>query len=293
MDEQLSEQPQTEDSLDDKIAAKFGGNDAPQEQPQEQPEQTETPAEDTFELEYEGERFSLPKRLEKAVMQERDYTQKSQSLADLRRQLELKESEFKVAQMERDFSKEVSDQIRQLQMYDAALAQPVDWASLNTDEAFRKKLQLDQWKEERQALLNQVQSKRAEFEQKQRTEADKLKTQAMETLRKRIPNWSDEVAKEVRGHAVNEGYSESELSGINDTRYVMTLWKAMQYDKLQSKASEAVNKVKAPIRPTPSNPMDQKTKDYLKFRKTITAEKPNSANYKQALSDRIASKFGG
>src|SRR5688572_2610686 len=53
------------------------------------------PQEETFELDIEGEKYVLPKKLEKGFLQERDYTQKSQSLADQRRLVEVKEQQFR------------------------------------------------------------------------------------------------------------------------------------------------------------------------------------------------------
>src|SRR6185312_13074674 len=111
----METQTQTEQapaaSVEDRIANIFGAEPpkkqaVPQQAPvQEEPAQTEepqaaseeqpseeesaAPAEETFELEIDGEKFVLPKKLEKGFMQERDYTQKSQTLADQRRQIEL------------------------------------------------------------------------------------------------------------------------------------------------------------------------------------------------------------
>jgi hypothetical protein len=84
-------------SIEERAAALFADEpqkEATQEEPKapvaEEAEATETQApEETFEIEVDGEKFALPKKLEKAVLQERDYTQKAQAIAEQRKQFEL------------------------------------------------------------------------------------------------------------------------------------------------------------------------------------------------------------
>src|SRR5688572_8403308 len=109
--------------------------------PEEQ--QGEAPvAEETFEFEIDGQKYALPKALEKAVMQERDYTQKSQVIADQRRTFEALNEQAKIFGLQRDFESTNAEDINRLRAYDEVLKQPIDWASLDTNEAFRKKLQI-------------------------------------------------------------------------------------------------------------------------------------------------------
>src|SRR5690349_14326658 len=108
MDTQTPTEQAPAPSVQDRIANIFG--DQPSEAPaQDEPTQTEetqaasetpgapAPADETFEVEIDGEKFQLPKKLEKAVMQERDYTQKSQAVAEQRRQIELQQHQQRVA----------------------------------------------------------------------------------------------------------------------------------------------------------------------------------------------------
>ena len=256
---------------------------------QEAQEATPT-AEDLFEIEVDGETFALPKKLEKAVLQERDYTQKTQSLAEQRKQFELLHEQARIASFRQEFEAEAFAELQQLQAYDAVLKQPIDWTSMSTDEVIRKKLQLDQWKDEREAIAKSLQAKHQQFEKKTQDALKELKAKAQETITKRIPNWSDATQKAIREHAISEGYTEAELNSIIDPRHTLTLWKAQQFDLLKAKATKTVTDVKT-VKTTPSNPMPQKTKELLNYRKTLQKAPPNSPERKRAVEGRIASIF--
>lgn len=266
--------------------------EAPEAEETEAPEAQEaTPtAEDLFEIEVDGETFALPKKLEKAVLQERDYTQKTQSLAEQRKQFELLHEQARIASFRQEFEAEASAELQQLQAYDAVLKQPIDWTSMSTDEVIRKKLQLDQWKDEREAIAKSLQSKHQQFEKKTQDALKELKAKAQETISKRIPNWSEAEAKAIRDHAISDGYTEAELNSIIDPRHTLTLWKARQFDLLKAKATKTVTDVKT-VKTTPSNPMPQKTKELLNYRKTLQKTQPNSPERKRAVEERIASIF--
>jgi hypothetical protein len=297
-------------SLTDRIGSIFGGEKpappVPDELPpqeaneptpdaeaasEEVPEQSATPpAEETFELEIEGEKFTLPKKLEKGFLQEKDYTQKSQSLAEQRKNAELVLEQARIARLNEQFATETSQEQEQLRALDWALQQPVDWNSMTTDEAFRRKLQLDQWKDERGRIERTLGEKRQQFGQKVQAEFAKLRQQSIEAISKRIPGWNDTTAKTIREHALQEGYTETELNSIIDPRHVSTLWKAQQYDLLKAKATPAATAARS-VKTTPTNPMPQHVKEKLNYRKSIQRTAPNSPERKQAVEARVASIF--
>jgi hypothetical protein len=233
--------------------------------------QGEAPDE-TFEFEYEGAKHVLPKRLEKAVMQEKDYTQKSQALADMRKQLELQDQQFRLAALTQQFHKEVAPEVNKIGLIDEVLKSPIDWSAMSTDEVIRKKLQLDELKEQREELLKSIETKRSEWTDKQRTEFEKFKAQSLDLIRKKVPTWNDETVKSVRSHALSEGYTESEIASIADPRHALTLWKAYQYDQLQAKAQPTVSQARI-AKPTPTNPMPQRVKEKLNYRKALNQAK--------------------
>jgi hypothetical protein len=265
--------------------------EAPEIEETEQPEGEEAPAvEEIFEFEQDGVKYALPKALEKAVLQERDYTQKTQTLAEQRKQFELLHEQARIANFRQEFESEVATELQQLQAYDAVLKQPIDWSQMTTDEAFRKKLQLDQWKDEREAIAKTLHGKHQQYEKKTQDALKELKTKALDTISKRIPNWNEAEAKALREHALSDGYTAAELDSILDPRHTLTLWKAKQFDQLRAKASKTVTDVKT-VKTTPSNPMTPQTKNYLNYRKTLQKTAPNSPQRRRAVEERIADKF--
>ncbi len=67
-----------------------------------------------------------------------------------------------------------------------------------------------------------------------------------ERLRSAIPDFGDEVKgevirKEIKDYAKSVGWTDQELSQVYDHRAVLTLYRAMQYEKLQ-KSKPAVSK---------------------------------------------------
>lgn len=266
-----------------------GAAPAAEEDTQSSDDAAPTP-EELFEIEVDGVKYALPKPLEKAVLQERDYTQKAQSLAEQRKQFELLHEQARIANFRQEFEAEAATEIQQLQAYDAVLKQPVDWASMSTDEAFRTKIQRDQWKDERDAIAKTLQGKHQQFEKKLQDSLKELKTKALETVSKKIPNWSEAEAKALREHAIADGYTEAELNSIIDPRHTLTLWKAKQFDQLKAKATKAVSDVKT-VKTTPSNPMPQQVKDKLNFRKALAKVPPNSPERRRLVEDRAAQLF--
>lgn len=303
----VTEQPAADSVTEDRIASIFGGGDSEPSEPTETaeaasaPEGNEpeaAPAEETFELEIDGERYTLPKKLEKGFLQERDYTQKAQTLAEQRRAVELAQRNAHLEQLRSQFTTETHAEQQQLQALEWAIAQPVDWGSMTTEDAFRRKIQIDAWKDQKAQIEKALDGKRQEWESKQQESFSKLVKESLDVVAKRIPGWGPEVAKKVTEHALSEGFTETELRKANtDPRLAVTLWKAQQYDQLKSSAKPTPITTKG-VKTTPTNPMPPKVREDLNFRKAATKAQTDtkfakSGEFRQALESRIASKFGG
>jgi hypothetical protein len=249
----------------------------------------ETPtAEETFEFEHDGETFALPKKLEKAFQNNRDYTQKTQEIASQRRALDVMNEQAKIAQMNRQFESNISTEMQRLQAYDSVLQQPLD-PNLTEADLLRAMVQRNQWKEERESLARQIQGKYQQYSQEHEKALEGLREKAREAVSKQIPNWSDATWASIQEHARNDGYTDSELKSITDPRHQITLWKARQFDLLKSKATKTVADVKA-VKTTPSSPMPQAVKDKLNFRKQLA--KATSPNERSKLAEaRLGAMF--
>ena len=116
---------------------------------------------------------------------------------------------------------------------------------------------------QREKQLAQVQAERQRIAQEQerdRTEhLSKVVQAEARKLAEAIPEYADpqkgeQIRRELREFGVKAGFSEQELANVYDSRAVLTLWKAAQYDKLQSakpsitkKVSEAPKMIKSGV----------------------------------------------
>jgi hypothetical protein len=286
--EVMTEQP-SGDSVESRIGSIFGN-----EQPQ-QPEAATPPetVEETFELELDGDKFVLPKKLEKAVMQEKDYTQKSQSLAENRKDVERQLAQLKLVQSETEFHKSVAPDLKQMSLIDAVLEeyQKLNWAGMATDELIRKRMDVEQYKDAKNALEQGIAAKRSQFDQHVKTELDRLRSEASETLKKRV-NWSDETESQVRSYVKDLGITDAEYDGVYDPRHKQILFEASQYRKLQAAATPAVQQVKA-VKANPTNPMPQKVKETLAFNKQLKQHAPGTPEHRKTVEQRVGSLFRG
>lgn len=253
----------------------------------------EPTAEEFFEFEANGKKYQIPKELESNFLQQKDYTQKTQAIAEQRKTYETLAEQARIANMRTEFEQGIAQELQQLQAFDAVLSQQSqrDWGSMSTDEIIKTKIQLDQWKEQRDALKQQLEGKYREFSQKRDEAIKGLRTKANETAASRIPGWNDATQKAVREHALTEGYTEAELEQAGlDPRHWVTLWKAQQFDQLKAKAKPTVSDVRS-VKTTPSNPMPQHVKEKLAFNKQVQKTAPNSSERNKLVEQRAASLF--
>ena len=302
--------PIAEQSMTDRVAAQFGLSEPErQDQPAEQeatapqPEEVETaeaeaapeePEAEFAEVEYDGERFKVPKKLEKAILQEKDYTQKTQKIAEERRQWEVLQEQNKLRNIEAAFERELFPEIQKLQAYEAVLKQPVDWNSMPMEEMVRTRAQRDQWRDEANALKESLSSKRQEFGAKLDAALKDLKSKAVDTVAKSLPGWSEKSLNSLREYGKTEGYSEAELQGIDaDPRHIRTLHKAMEYDRLMASKATAVkeaNKAPPMVKPGATRPMPQAVKNELALKKAIKAA-PTSAEKAKNIQKILEGRF--
>ena len=177
-----------------------------------------------------------------------DYTKKSQAVAEERKAVEAERQRIEEARYLRDQYAERLQIIEQMLNQQPegenleALKEndPIGYAIAYTDQQ-RRKEQLAQVQAERQRIAEQQQQERQEqLGQVIQAEARKLA--------EAIPEYADpqkgEIARrELREFGLKLGFSEQELSGVYDSRQVLALWKAMQYDKLQSAKPGITKKV--------------------------------------------------
>ena len=173
-----------------------------------------------------------------------DYTKKTQNLAEQRKAVESERTKIEEAAKLRD------TYAQRLQVIEQMLTQPTeDLTALKDSDPVGYAIKVAE-NMEREKQLAAVRAERESVQARQVAEnQERLKShiaQEAERLRSAIPDFSDEVKgevirKEIRDYAKSVGWSDQELSQVYDHRAVLTLYRAMQFDKLQ-KSKPAVQK---------------------------------------------------
>jgi hypothetical protein len=234
------------------MAAKFG---FPSQEAERQAEKVadgvETVAdapitEDIFELELDGAKYSLPSKLKDAFMQHKDYTQKTQELAEQRKTLEQARELSQQGQLQTAFESSVAEELREIALRDAYLSRVknIDWSAMNTDQMLRQKHEIDVIKDERDNLKQSVQDKRAKFSEDMKTRFTELRAKSRELAAKSIPGFNEETDKAIRAHAQTHGLSDQEIDNVLlDPRSAKILWEASQFAKVRAGTTKAVDTV--------------------------------------------------
>jgi hypothetical protein len=258
--------------------------DAPivEEQQQEGEEPTTTEAkpateeEKDFEWEYQGEKYVLPAKLKPitdGVMMQSDYTRKTQELAEHRRFVE---EQAKQLQSAAQFQAAAQKEFAELSTLDSKLDQfrQVDWSKLwesDPVEAGKLRIMRDEIKDARERLASDLTQKQQDFQSQQQQHLKKMIANGAEILQREIKGWSPELAKSIRSHAAQYGFTEAELGTVVDPRIVRMMHDAYQYRKMTT-ANTAAKKV-------------------VTASKTLKPGQPATAATNQARQDQLSAQF--
>lgn len=185
----------------------------------------------------------------KGYQREADYTKKTQTLAEQRKQVETERVVIEQAKQQRDQYQQ------RLSIIENALrlqAQPQEnlEALKETDPIGYAVKVAEQTQRERQ--LQAVQLERARIAEMQQSEQSQALTshlsQESQKLAEAIPEYADkqksvQVKKDIRDYAKKIGWSDEELASVYDSRAVITLYRAMQYEKLLGNKPQVTKKV--------------------------------------------------
>jgi hypothetical protein len=292
----------------------MGGDEgSEQEQPERQAETNDSDAEsdeyeesDESEVEQEddGEEAEEPQKYRvKAAGEDRevtldeliksyqlgtDYTKKSQAVAEERKVVEAERQRIDEARQLRDQYAERLQMIEQMlnqQQPEENLeylkeTDPIGYA-VKVAEMSQKEKQLMQVRAERERISQQQEyDRQTQLRQQIAVEAEKLVAALPEYA---DPEKGELIRKDIRTYGKQAGFSDDELANVYDSRAVLTLWKAMQYDKLQSSKSGITKKVsEAPkaIKPGVSRPRDSNSEELKKLK----ARAKNSGRVSDAAS---------
>jgi hypothetical protein len=174
-----------------------------------------------------------------------DYTRKTQSIAEMRRQTEetakatqqqaelIAVSATKVVEL-----REVQRQIEQIEAIDFnALADQDPQQAIRLQAAHTRLIQQREGKQ-REVFETQQQAQALTAQERQRALA-----QAAEHLKKAVPDFTPSMAQAIRENTKAYGFTDAELENVTDHRLVLALKDAMAWRQLQAKKPEAMKKV--------------------------------------------------
>lgn len=264
------------------------------EQPESASEANESDAEsDDYESEVEqdddGEEQEQPTYLVKAAGEERevtlneliksyqlgtDYTKKSQAVAEERKAVEAERQAVQEAKQMRDTYAQRLEMIEQMlvpQQQEENLeylkeTDPIGY-SVKVAEMIQRDKQLAAVQAERHRI-NQQQ------EQDRQVQMQSVVAEEMQKLSSYIPEFTDPakgeaIRNDIRAFAKQVGFSDNELAAVYDSRAVLTLYKAMQYDKLVASKpaiTKKVNEAPKAIKSGVSKPRDSNAEETKKLK---------------------------
>jgi hypothetical protein len=200
-------------------------------------------------VEVDGEEITV-EELKAANLRQRDYTRKTQELAEQRKALEAQYSEI-----ERERA-QYAQMLPALQQRLEQKEQEPDWDTLyDTDPTMAAKAER-QWRkqqEEREAQIAAVQAEQQRVQalqqQKMQQMQEQYVTQQREMLPEVIPEWRDskvaaQEATQIRDFLLGEGFTEQDISGLTNATLVKLARKAMLYDRGETRVTAAKAKPK-------------------------------------------------
>ena len=177
-----------------------------------------------------------------------DYTKKTQEVAELRKANEAERQAIEESKRVRDTYAQRLQAIEQFltqgdSQEDLAVMKendPIGYA-VKVAEMTEKKEQLNAVRAEQQRIAQQQQTEQSQAMQS-------FVAQEAQKLSQVLPEFSDktkgeQVRNEIRNYGKSVGYTDDELAQVYDSRHVITLHKAMMYDKLQKSKPSVKKKV--------------------------------------------------
>lgn len=201
----------------------------------------EQPAiEDAFEIVHNGKQHKLSREETiKLAQQGFDYTQKTQAVAAQQKQVQ---EALNLVQQVSQMQLALADDLAQVKAFERALQpyQNVDWIALATNEPLeypKHQAQYDQLMKGYNAALYGYKTKGEKLIADQQKAARMVLDEEAKKLGDLLPRWQkpevfQQDARAISEYGIKEGYTKEELEGITDARYVRTLWKAKEYDRL-------------------------------------------------------------
>lgn len=249
-------QPDTDQTVDGEVAeAEPEEIEADQSEGEEveEPEQVEEPTESITKyllpIGENGEDVELDAgEVKNYLLRQQDYTKKTQTLSEQRKQLEAERNSIRAIQR---LGSELKKEFEALRQSEELTPNQEYWDRLKIDNPMQYMIEKTEYQErlnEQSAKMRKLDQLQRQMEQQQALEFQQNLLKEQQHLASAIPEWEDpEVAQRekqaLRLYGLSQNYTDQEMEQVYDHRAVSVLRKAMLWDNLMAKKAGIKTKV--------------------------------------------------
>ena len=252
--EEVEEVEEAEDEADYEEAVEATEDEVEEDVDSEVEEPEEVEEEQTFTIKAAGEEKEVTlDELKKSYQLGSDYTKKTQEVAEQRKVIEHEAKAIIEARQVRD---NYSQKLQKLEEFLVGQDDsPEDLVAMRENDPVGYAVKVADMTEKKEQL-QKVHAERMQIAHEQRMQNDaqmkQFVHQEQNKLAESLPEFSDkakgeQVRNDIRSYGKKIGFTDKELSQVYDSRHVLVLHKAAQYDKLMAGKAGVKKKVaKAP-----------------------------------------------
>jgi len=217
---------------------------------EEESEQDEPEAERTFKVKAAGEELDVTEsELIKSYQMGKDYTKKSQALAEQSKVVQANMNKIQESMQLRDEYAQKLSQITQVLNEDMDSEEDLVYMKENDPVGYAVKI-AEQTENQRKMKMIEQEQRRVAMQQRaaQQEHFTQNISHQSKKLTELIPEFSDtkkaeQVKRDIRSYGKDMGFSDQEMSTVYDARHVSMLHKAMKYDRLMSNKGKTKKQV--------------------------------------------------
>lgn len=244
-DAQASQADEAEDDTEEDAAESDEDGSEDDGEPDTDEPQTVTWTDDN------GREWAVPEELTPALMKDKDYRQKTQTLADSKREFEAQQEEFEALQKRSDedfaIEAEINSLRETLKQYDG-----LDWNRMAAEDMydaqqkqFQRGLVKDRLTELSEVRNSRHQERLAEAQRETAKRISEAETYAQEN----IPGWEQGKGAEIIGFAREIGYDDQSLRKNMGAPFMKMLHRAFVGNQAMTKAKEQPKPPKKQVKP--------------------------------------------
>ena len=242
-----------------------------------------------FLFEVDGQELSADE-LRKGYLRQSDYTKKTQSLSEQRKEIEnLTEqynSQLQQIQAERQ---QYSQHLQALSENQDTKKFDIDWDRLRLEDPLEyvtKRQEFQEAKKKAEIIQTKAKQVRARTAAEEEQKWAKVVEDEKSKLIAALPEWGEtdsqrQLANELRSYAQTQGYQEPEIDSLVDHRSFLVLRKAMLYDQMQN-ANPKAKKLKGKPRVIRAGKGASRTREQRDALKTKRNQLKNTGHVRDA-----------